>query len=457
MRHHELHSTRTAHHSLLLRIACAVLGTVIATGCQDSTPPHPTALVPEQPNRSTSSSPEAATAPDSDWVRTPTGEFHRSCVHYIPDGAVVDGDTVRFRDGRVSALPVCLFAPRLMTIPLDMLPEASRSGIARRPTIPALNANGWVERVWARSGPYKGLSADWKVPNAPGPRSYVNNGMTFFTFPGLMNSSWILQPVLQFGRAQYFVADYWTVQSYRCNDFTCDHGSPIRVTTGDVIHGDVSASNCSSNQCLWTVTTRDVSTGQASTLLVNDTPNYETAISGVAEQYGISFCNDLPGLTGNYLTSGVFYTSVAVRDASGNPTTPPWTQLSGSPPCLSSIAFSATAASLRQSPQFTAGIDGPFYLNRYQSGMYSAWLTYGAGPYQFQWRTRTSGNVPPSPYGWTDWTPWYFTGSTNYTFYSTSSCGVKQVDLQLMVTDMGDNGGAHTAAGDKYITINNPC
>jgi hypothetical protein len=443
-----------------LRTAYTMLAVTTAIGCQETTPPHPTAPTPESASRTTIPSPErdtSAIAADSDWVRTPAGEFHRSCVHEIPDGAVVDKDSVRRRDDTSYLLPVCKFAARLMTIPLDMLSAASLSSKALRAATPSVNSNGWVERVWANSGPYRGLSADWTVPNNPSYGSW-SNSKVYFTFPGLMNDDWILQPVLQYGRSAYAGGDYWTLMSYRCNTVSCNVGSAITATAGNAIHGDITASNCSSTQCLWTVITRNLTTGQASTLLINDVPNYTTAISGVVEEYGIQYCGDLPALTGDYRTSGVFYTGVAVRDALYNPTTPPWAKVVSSPlTCLLSVDFSATTASLRQSPQFSAGIFGPTNLNLHQSGQYTAWLTYGAGPYVYQWRQRTSANVPPNPYAWSEWSPWYFSGSTNYTVLTIHSCNVRQVDLQLMATDTGDNGGSHTATVDNYIAINNPC
>jgi hypothetical protein len=53
--------------------------------------------------------------------------------------------------------------------------------------------------------------------------------------------------------------------------------------------------------------------------------------------------------------------------------------------------------------------------------------------------------------------PWYDAGSTNYTYIEQNSCGVQQIDLQTMITDLGNNGGNSTAVVDNYIAINNPC
>src|SRR3982074_3371885 len=93
-----------------LTTAYATLALTIATGCK-TTLPHRTAPSPKSATAAASPDPDSATAAiaaDTDWIRTPAGLYHRSCVHEIPDGAVVGMDNVvRRRDGTSYTLPPC--------------------------------------------------------------------------------------------------------------------------------------------------------------------------------------------------------------------------------------------------------------------------------------------------------------------------------------------------------------
>ena len=56
----------------------------------------------------------AITAAQGDYVATPAGWYHRSCIHEIPAGARVDRrhGLVTRRDGSTYQLPTCLYPPR---------------------------------------------------------------------------------------------------------------------------------------------------------------------------------------------------------------------------------------------------------------------------------------------------------------------------------------------------------
>lgn len=72
-----------------------------ATACERRTG-QPTA--PLQAN-------EASTlSPGSDYIRTPSGWYHRSCVHEIPNGAHVgEGGLVTRVDGSTFQIPKCAY------------------------------------------------------------------------------------------------------------------------------------------------------------------------------------------------------------------------------------------------------------------------------------------------------------------------------------------------------------
>jgi hypothetical protein len=100
-------------------------------------------------------------------------------------------------------------------------------------------------------------------------------------------------------------------------------------------------------------------------------------------------------------------------------------------------------------PGLSVYITGPQYIARFQSAQYTANASLGTTPYSFQWRGRdrmTSGNFGP-------WSPWYSTGSQNYTYASINSCGINAKELETMVTDAASK----TATNTYMIFLTNPC
>lgn len=437
----------------------------LASACDRA--PAPYATAPRPPSASKDNVPQENTAlaeGDSDWVRTPAGILHRTCVHEIPRGAVLGRErVVRRHDGSSYTLPACKYAAR-WTVP-GRLSSRPPSGDVGPNTPPVGAPDGWIEYTLSVNNPttYRQLSAAWHVPNTP--VNSVYTGKIYYTFPGLQSSietgAYILQPVVQYGFNNQFGGNYFAAANWYCDSngaANCYHGTPMVVSAGDLINGSIVASNCSGSQCTWTVTTQDATSGQQIADNFDSDLNFPYAVGGAVEAYGLTRCNDFPGQTPNYLTSGVFYTGITLRDAQGNIVTPTWgTSVSSAfPACRLGVEYDATSTGLHSSQPFEAGIYGPTSINRYQSAQYTAFPRYGTGQYTYQWRTRTSSNFPPSPYGWTSWGPWYDTPGPD-TYLSISSCNVRQVDLQLMVTDHGNNGGSSTAVIDNYIAINNPC
>src|SRR5438093_882792 len=110
-----------------------------------------------------------------DYILTPAGWYHRSCVHEIAAGAVVHRrqGIVQRRDGSTYQLPTCLYPPR----------GVRRQGNRQPPT-----DTGWME--WASvsqpaGSSYSALNATWTVPNSP----FVG-GQLFYTFQRLQSNAY---------------------------------------------------------------------------------------------------------------------------------------------------------------------------------------------------------------------------------------------------------------------------
>ena len=422
----------------------------LAGACKDSGAPR--ATLPQMEDQTVT----ATTAQSDEYVRTPAGLYHKSCVHEIPIGARVNVQrVVHKRDGKSYVLPTCNF-PSYPNVP------GWAKGGSRRPgeTVPTIG-HDWIEWTTAFSSGYKNLAADWVVP-APPEAAYLYSvsGRVYYTFPGLQTSSqlsaYIIQPVLQYGNNQDFGGQYWTIASWRCGRTDigrtdCLHGPPLTVSPGDQLHGEITANNCSNGVCDWSITTEDLTSSQQTTWTAQDTEAYTQANSGAVEVYDISYCTELT-FSGLYSNSGVFYSNVSVLDSSYNPVSPDWNSTSTpglDPSCRYKVTFSATTANLYSSAAFSGSISGPTSLQLHQSAQYTAAGQHGTLPYQYQWRQRSS----PDGFSYGPWSPWTSPSSQNNTFFGVNGCGIRRVNLETMITD----GTLLTAIGDIFIGITNPC
>ena len=249
-----------------------------------------------------SASASAAVQNDSDLVGTPGGWARRGCIHEVPNGATVERDgLVRRQDGTSYRIPPCPYAgrSRSRTAPLD---------------------TGWVES--ARFNPginFSQISANWTVPAKP--FSAYSSAQVYYSFPGLRNSSYVLQPVIQYGVGGGIGSStQWVASAWRCSDGTdCHHGPVLNISAGDAMYGSVAASSCSGGTCSWTITIRDLTTGGVSTWTATDTDAYQDAIGGAVETHGpFNSCGYFP-------SGGVTYTNLTLTIASnGQPAGPTW-------------------------------------------------------------------------------------------------------------------------------------
>jgi hypothetical protein len=231
-----------------------------------------------------------------DWVLTPRGYYHHTCVQDIGDDARVDEEgTIHRPDGTTFRLPTCAYP----NYPAPAVEE---------PTV-----NGWVTDAFRHNANgYKRFNAGWEVPAKPS-----SNGGLVYIFPGFEreDGSRIIQPVLQYGYNYDFGGDYWTIASWSCdNGNNCPHSTPRTVHVGDQIVGHIAGSNCSSNVCDWTVTTKDTTTGVASTLTWNANVPYTWGFVAL-EAYGIDNCSQYPNQNSLTMSTTVYRTDGTLATA----------------------------------------------------------------------------------------------------------------------------------------------
>ena len=232
-----------------------------------------------------------------DYVVTPNGFFHPSCVHRIDADETLhaNGAVVR-TDGSVRRVRSCAYphyaadGTRLARDAVPPLPFAGGT-----PADPQL-INGWVayaSYVVPRANAANFIAANMSVPEAP----TTDSGQVVYFFPGLEdieNVQTIVQPVLGWNA---FNDSDWTIASWNCClGGETWHSTPVAVDAGITLEGRVSSSNCTANICEdWSILTRDPVNDHDTTL---NTSGYGQAFDwvfgAVLEAYGISQCGELP-------------------------------------------------------------------------------------------------------------------------------------------------------------------
>jgi hypothetical protein len=242
-----------------------------------------------------------ATVP-ADYVITPFGYFHPSCVNHLAKGDILlkDEKAIQHANGNSDKIPECTY------------PHYEADGeeaIGDGPTgNPPSIGHSWVEYVSATTTTsYGALFVTWIVP--PPPKN--DDGQTLYFFPGLEQDEkdvTILQPVLGWN------ADFdsaWGIASWNC----CVNGAvneslPLPVNSGDEISGHI-GNNCgppphAKETCpSWAVSATDYTIelldGISYESGLTETSNYgqtfNWAFSGVMEVYNIAQCGDYPSST----------------------------------------------------------------------------------------------------------------------------------------------------------------
>jgi hypothetical protein len=237
-----------------------------------------------------------ATVP-ADYVITPFGYFHPSCVMQLGNGDEVrkDENAIRHSNGTYDSIQACAYAHYEAN---GETVTGDKQGL-KQPTI----GHAWVEAAATKiSTSFGYLYAYWSVPPAPS----KNDGQIVFLFPGVEDYKdfpvrpgsdvSIIQPVLGWN------SDYrsaWGIASWNCCvSGTVFEAPPVRVNSGDTIFGYM-FDTCSPGtlSCpTWDVVALDLTSGRFSELLNTSSfgQTFNWAFAGVLEVYNIVQCGDYP-------------------------------------------------------------------------------------------------------------------------------------------------------------------
>ena len=259
----------------------------------------------------------------SEYVGTPSGWFHPSCIVPVGKDEEVDmlAHTIVKSDGSSSRpVPPCSYLPRdpqgNTFSPAKMHQPSSVSntgGGMPQPTVPISDGEtpnppeigwAWLENVWNSGtvGSVSFLEAEWKVPPKPTQAGATSGTLTqIYMFPGLQANTYILQPVLGYW------SDGWRILVEDCCDASGNNfitGEPvIDVSPGDVIIGYVEGYNCNATTSVcanWIVGIGDETTNRSVSGITtrNNTDIYGASggqvVGGALELYHIDSCAQLP-------------------------------------------------------------------------------------------------------------------------------------------------------------------
>jgi hypothetical protein len=250
----------------------------LATGCTLDTSSSP-ADPPASPSP----------AEPSDFVQTPAGLVHKTCVHQLADGDTVDdqGNILR-ANGELEVLAPCAY--------VDPLQERKRLGGVTQAVQPATD-NGWTETAyWHAPTDVGDFFSTGRVPYPPATQS----SQLIYLFSALEDETEenIIQPVLQWGYNGAFGGKYWGIASWYGGSYWSGHyyaSAYKAVKTGDFVAGamegqpppDSCAGGCNWVTSTWTST-------QQTVIEVHTPLAWRYVFGGTIEVYGVNSCSEYP-------------------------------------------------------------------------------------------------------------------------------------------------------------------
>jgi len=261
----------------------------------------------------------------ADFVVTPFGYFHPSCVNHLSEGEVVreDRKAIERKDGTIQLL-ACAY-PHFEADGTKVLGDLKPVGDGK--SQPPYIGHSWIEYASIHdTNDYELVYSAWTVP--PSPAS--NDGQTLYFFNGLEDINdvvSIIQPVLGWNGNGL---SNWSIAAWNCcPSGTANEATPVSVKSGDQIEG-YTFSNCSAGTktCpTWDIVALDDQNGNFSQLL--DTPNegqtFNWAFGGVMEVYAITQCSDYPATEESGIGGQIGFYDQLVENDKYVKITPAWT------------------------------------------------------------------------------------------------------------------------------------
>jgi hypothetical protein len=226
-----------------------------------------------------------ATTSSDEMVITPVGLMSKSNVHYIAPGyhLSVEGGRLQKLETKTGKMIEDFGVVKPVEERFNLI-NPNRFSDGRVP-----EAQGWIAYAyWSNpntSKPITYFTTNWTVPSVPSNKGnqtiFLFNGMQ----DGLTSSSYIIQPVLQWGSSAAGGGKYWSITNWYVSGSSAYYGTLVNVSAGTSLQGvmqetSVSGSNYSYNSSF-------TGYSSASALQVNNVPQAYWAAETL-ESYGVT-------------------------------------------------------------------------------------------------------------------------------------------------------------------------
>jgi hypothetical protein len=234
--------------------------------------------------------PAVTSQPTDEMVLTPVGLMEKSKVHFVGEGFQLNVENGRLQKVETSTGRVIEDygeVKRDIRLQFNQGLDASRFSDNRLPA-----ASGWIAYAYwsnsATTNPITYFTTNWVVPSAP-----TNQGnQTLFLFNGMQDgttsSSYIIQPVLQWGPSAAGGGKYWAVTNWYVSSSQAFYGSLVKVSTGAALQGIMQETAHSGTNYSYKSSFSGYSA--ASSLSVSNVPQAFWAAETL-ESYGVSNTN----------------------------------------------------------------------------------------------------------------------------------------------------------------------
>jgi hypothetical protein len=261
----------------------------------------------------------------ADYVLTPFGYFHPSCVNHLAEGDVVREDlkVIERKNGATQPL-VCSY-PRFEADGTKAFGDLKPVGDGK--SQPPFIGHAWIEYASIHdTNDYGLVYSAWTVPPAPA----SNDGQTLYFFNGLEDINdvvSIIQPVLGWNGNGL---SNWSIAAWNCcPSGTANEATPVSVNSGDQIEGynfpqcSAGTKTCAS----WDVVALDDRNGSFSQLIgtPNEGQTFNWAFGGVMEIYNITQCSDYPASEASGIGGQLGFHDQLVWNDKNVKITPAWT------------------------------------------------------------------------------------------------------------------------------------
>ena len=292
-------------------VALFVLAAVCMFACGTGSGPISDDAVVQNPSRPMAVQPvsplAAGGAPTADYLITPNGYFHKSCVHEVPSGAHADDQDNVTVNGAVTHYPPCQYTVFSNTLQ-GAQPIPTKNG--QPPSI----GHAWVESDEQDQNNgigFNGMYEDIAVPYIPLVDGFVVPQIIYF-FPALQpagqGSFPLMQPVLSFGNNNdygngwdWFLAAWWLTSSN--NSY---YSTPGAVNPNDAIDADMQVVGTYESGGIdyrtWLIQGWDMTSNFLTYAYFNTSADYQTVSPAVLEVYNVTTCNDYPNQLETHFT-----------------------------------------------------------------------------------------------------------------------------------------------------------